>query len=194
MSEEKYLPKKELILKAASKIFADKGFYDARIDEIAKEAGVGKGTVYEYFKSKGELFYQVHQEYISSYCQLIEQEISTENTTRGKILALVRKTLMIGCHMVPNSVMGTYIKDERFIRWIRGMLTQHIKSIENVVRVGIEKGEIRPVNEQLFCRVLLGGTSFLMGPIGRIEYKEEDVDRIAEEIVEYYLKGIEINQ
>lgn len=55
--------KRECILVEAAKIFARFGFKKTSIDEIAKEAGVGKGTVYLAAESKEELFYQVlHRE------------------------------------------------------------------------------------------------------------------------------------
>ena len=55
--------KKECILVEAAKAFARFGFKKASIDEIAKEAGVGKGTVYLAAESKEDLFYQVlHRE------------------------------------------------------------------------------------------------------------------------------------
>src|SRR5438552_18333164 len=55
--------KKECILVEAAKAFARFGFRKASIDEIAKEAGVGKGTVYLAAESKEDLYYQVlHRE------------------------------------------------------------------------------------------------------------------------------------
>jgi AcrR family transcriptional regulator len=57
------ISKRECILTEAAKIFARFGFKKTSIDEIAKEAGVGKGTVYLTADSKEELFYQVlHRE------------------------------------------------------------------------------------------------------------------------------------
>jgi len=47
--------KKRKILNSANKIFGDKGFQNATIAEIAKEAGVGDATIYEYFKNKEDI-------------------------------------------------------------------------------------------------------------------------------------------
>src|SRR6266540_582391 len=47
--------KRERILGAAERIFARRGFFHARVSEIAREAGVADGTIYLYFKSKDEL-------------------------------------------------------------------------------------------------------------------------------------------
>jgi AcrR family transcriptional regulator len=49
--------KKEQIIFAAMVLFAKKGFAKTSMADIAKEAGIGKGTTYEYFKGKDELFF-----------------------------------------------------------------------------------------------------------------------------------------
>ena len=53
------LSSKERILKASEKIFSEKGFDGARVDEIAKEAGVNKALIYYYFESKEEILQQL---------------------------------------------------------------------------------------------------------------------------------------
>ena len=51
--------KKRKILNSAIKIFGDKGFQNATISEIAKEAGIGDATIYEYFKSKEDILLEI---------------------------------------------------------------------------------------------------------------------------------------
>ena len=52
------LDKKSKILQAATKLFSNLNFHDITLDQIAGEAEVGKGTIYNYFKNKNELFCQ----------------------------------------------------------------------------------------------------------------------------------------
>ena len=51
--------KKRNIILAGNEIFSRDGFFNAKVEEIAKAADVGKGTIYEYFSSKDELFLKV---------------------------------------------------------------------------------------------------------------------------------------
>jgi TetR/AcrR family fatty acid metabolism transcriptional regulator len=53
------LSKRDLLLQTASKIFADKGFEKTTISEIAKRAGVGESTIYEYFGGKEDLLFNI---------------------------------------------------------------------------------------------------------------------------------------
>ena len=47
---------REKLLTAARHVFVEKGYHDAKIDDIAERAGVGKGTFYLYFKDKRAVF------------------------------------------------------------------------------------------------------------------------------------------
>lgn len=49
--------KREAIMRAAIKVFAGKGYFNSKVSDIAKEAGIADGTVYLYFKSKEEILH-----------------------------------------------------------------------------------------------------------------------------------------
>jgi TetR/AcrR family fatty acid metabolism transcriptional regulator len=72
-TEEKKKDKRNKIINAALEIFTEQGFHNTRLDDIAKEANVAKGTLYLYFKSKEDLF--VH-------CLLDGSEKDTENAQK----------------------------------------------------------------------------------------------------------------
>jgi len=57
MARTRTQAKRSAILRAATDVFARKGFHGVRTDEIAREAGVGKGTLYRYFPTKDDLYY-----------------------------------------------------------------------------------------------------------------------------------------
>ena len=59
--------KGRLILDAARRVFAATGYYQARVEDFARAAGVAKGTVYEYFTSKEELYLEMLLEVVNSY-------------------------------------------------------------------------------------------------------------------------------
>jgi AcrR family transcriptional regulator len=63
------------ILRAATEVFAEQGYQAATMDAIAERAGIGKGTVYEYFRNKQELFFAVFDDYINSMEQLARRSM-----------------------------------------------------------------------------------------------------------------------
>lgn len=67
--------KKEKITAAAAVVFAQKGYNLTLIADIAAEAGVGKGTIYEYFDSKEELFFAVYQWFMANIMEAATVEV-----------------------------------------------------------------------------------------------------------------------
>src|SRR6059036_4364206 len=54
-------PKRDLILRAATDVFADRGFFNAQVADVARAAGVAAGTVYLYFRSKDHLLVSIFE-------------------------------------------------------------------------------------------------------------------------------------
>ena len=82
--------KRELILAAAREIFGEKGYHSTTSEEIAKRAGVGKGTIYQYFDSKQEIFLQMHIEYLKQYSENVTALIKDDSTFEENLRRLIR--------------------------------------------------------------------------------------------------------
>lgn len=68
--------KREAILRAAIKVFAGKGYFNSKVADIAKEAGIADGTVYLYFKSKDEILHSIFDRAMEEFIRLGKQEIA----------------------------------------------------------------------------------------------------------------------
>ncbi len=84
--------KKELLL-AARRVFAKKGLALAKIEDVAVEAGIGKGTVYEYFRSKDDIFFALFEEMKKELHRRIF-EIDGSLPPKEKLHRLVRSALL----------------------------------------------------------------------------------------------------
>src|SRR3954451_9947949 len=54
-------PKRDAILRAAIDVFAERGYFNAQVADVARAAGVAAGTVYLYFKSKDDLLISIFE-------------------------------------------------------------------------------------------------------------------------------------
>ena len=72
--------KRDLILAAAREILGEKGYHSTTSEEIAKRAGVGKGTIYQYFESKHDIFLQMHIQYLQQYSESVSALIHEDST------------------------------------------------------------------------------------------------------------------
>ncbi len=73
------------ILDAAQKVFARKGFSEASVGEIAREAGVAKGTVYLYYPSKRDLYREALKSGLVSMCEDLEKKVRAAGSTESKL-------------------------------------------------------------------------------------------------------------
>src|SRR3954469_9261319 len=105
--------KKECILTAATRLFARFGFKKTSVDEIAKDAGVAKGTIYLAADTKEDLFYQsVHREvraWVAELSKLIDPRVPADQMLRNCAIAglqylhdrpLVRELLFGNYHLM----------------------------------------------------------------------------------------------
>ncbi len=68
--------KREAILNAAVKVFAQKGFFNSKVADIAGEAGIADGTVYLYFKSKDEILHSIFDRAMEEFISEGKREIA----------------------------------------------------------------------------------------------------------------------
>ncbi len=85
--------KSERIIKAALDSFSKNGYHDTRMEQIARNACVGKGTLYEYFSNKEELFKESLEYAISIYFDKINKAIEGKKNVDEKILGILKVEL-----------------------------------------------------------------------------------------------------
>src|SRR5438132_4632483 len=81
------------ILEAARKVFAERGFHEATVDDIAEAAGVAKGTVYLYYQSKRDVYFAALKFGISQMYASLLQETKKVSTPEEKLKALIASKL-----------------------------------------------------------------------------------------------------
>lgn len=102
--------KGEVLLAAAKRCFLLHGYRRTSIDDVAQEAGVAKGTVYLYFKSKEEIFRAVSGAVIRKYLEAAEQAAASPGTVEERLsAALEAKVLTV--HLLKSSAHGQELVD-----------------------------------------------------------------------------------
>ncbi len=100
----------EEILQAARELFARKGYYNTTLEEIAHHAQFGKGTIYNYFSSKEDLFFGILNGLLDTNIQLAESSLAIPGSLRDKLTAYAKAILSFSkknadlFHMVEREV------------------------------------------------------------------------------------------
>lgn len=148
------------IMEAAIKVFGEYGYHQGKVEEIAKYAGIGKGTIYEYFDSKKDIFHYSLRYIFQSYTGGIKQSVEMETTTRGKLIVLLDyhyEFIRTYSEMMERS----FSHFENILVEIRPYVEENGKNIYNfilnIIMEGIEKGELRPdLDKEVASIIILG--------------------------------------
>lgn len=156
------MDKRSMLLKAAADIFSKKGFHNAKIGEIAEAAGVGKGTVYEYFPSKNQLFQEVIKHSLSTYKDMISDEIGRFDDPVDKLKAVVYMHMrFLEAHknlakIVADNPGGISEDTKEQVLRLKHQATAKIRS---VISEGIERGCFKNIDPKVAGQMFLGGIS-----------------------------------
>src|SRR3989442_1230183 len=81
--------KPQAIIDAAIRVFARNGYYNSRVSDIAREAGIASGTIYLYFKTKDDILVRLFREKMAEWVALVRKEAAAERDPLAKIRKIV---------------------------------------------------------------------------------------------------------
>jgi TetR/AcrR family fatty acid metabolism transcriptional regulator len=139
---EKYLR----ILDAAIKVFAEQGFHQSTIAQIAKEAGVADGTIYLYFKNKDDILVQFYEFKTKQVFQRFHDVVTQAGSAEEKLRNLIRAHLEAfqrDRHMAIVYQAETHQRGELGREQIKEMSKMYRDIIAEVVELGQQEGTIR---------------------------------------------------
>jgi len=186
------------ITAAALKVFATRGFAAARLEDVAKQAGVSKATIYLYFDSKVELFKAVLAAEalprISQMEAMIEGfEGPSSDLIRG-LLAFAKSNL-IGSPDLRKMLKTVMAEAGNFPELARYHLdTVVLRVLGNIQRIlerGIKRGEFRPCDTLMTAQCIFGPV--LMNALAQEAFgdiPEFETSRLLDTHVEFVLRGL----
>lgn len=154
--------KKREIALAALPVFAEEGFSSVSVERIAKVAGVGKGTIYLYFKSKDEVVLEIWSFLREEHFKHVERCHSLENYS-DKIIAFFDYGLFVKEDELSKLLklffqyLGSILlsNNEKFTEHFKGICDEDFQHIHDYLKKGIESGEFKEVDTELFAYTIL---------------------------------------
>jgi AcrR family transcriptional regulator len=186
--------KRRLILNAAVRVFARKGFHTCRVADIAEEAGVAHGLLYHYFDSKDALLETVFRETWDELLAAI-REVEASSEPAREQLRRVGAIMLRSWRRDPDLVRVLVREIARSPDLQRRIdaLREPFNAIERIVERGQEAGEFRPGLDPRFASFVYYGAleSILTGwVLGELPDGDEDVARAEQAIVEVVCSGL----
>ena len=182
--------KRRLLLDAAVRVFARKGYHAARVGDIAEEAGVAYGLLYHYFSSKEEVLRNVFRE----TWRAINSVAEGDDTPREQ-LRKVAEILLRSWRRDPDLVRVLVLEVTRsqLLAGEMDEITASFEAIKEIVERGQADGSIRgDLDPLLASYVFYGAIDELLTSwvLGRLPDSDEDVARAERTVVEIVAGGL----
>jgi TetR/AcrR family fatty acid metabolism transcriptional regulator len=168
--------RRESIIQAAIEVFSKKDFQTASISEIAQRASIADGTIYQYFRSKEDLFFSIPIEKTKEFCSQLELHLEGISGAINKIRKFVWYFLYFfktnpeygRILLLEMRVSKSFVKTETY-----DFLKQSVSQVMNIIIEGQNEGVIRQdtdiyilrhlilgILEHMVCRWLLKGEKY----------------------------------
>lgn len=148
------------ILKAALGVFSQQGYGKTTIEDIAKAAGIGKGTVYEYFRSKDTLFFALYDHVRSSFHETIYRDAERQKTAIAALETFITATLKAFNEwqefgFVLLDFWSEYRRSESASLHFREVYALSRKKVASFIQKGIRNGEFRKVDSLIAASAVI---------------------------------------
>ena len=155
-----------LIIEAAARVFASRGYNGTLMADIATEAGIGKGTIYEYFDSKEDLFFAVFEWFVRATETEAKVSIHALGGSASERLEALSDSLMKSWLQMLDmfslvmefwSASASSQLRKRFKRAFREGYSDFRQIVSALIRDGMQRGEFRPeVDAESVAAALVG--------------------------------------
>ncbi len=175
------------ILASAEIMFASKRFHEVRMEDIAISAGVGKGTIYRYFKDKEELYAALLKDASKELMNLIEKAVKFEVSCKNKLIVILQTS--INLFDAKPHLFDLILHAEAFQNTLVEFPWQQtrwnvIQLVESVFQQAEEQKEFSIQNPKESALLLLGGLRAII----RFGHKPRQKE-LCNEIVHHFLNG-----
>ena len=161
--EREYRVHREEILSAAEKVFASKGFFPTTMSDIAQEAEFGTGTLYNYFRSKEELYFTLIDEKVKEINRLVKNKLSE----KAPVVERIKEALALQFEFVERNrdFFRIYISERNRFEWtvkdelgkdVHEKMVAYINILAEVMKQGIEQKEFRSMDPMDLAHALVG--------------------------------------
>ena len=188
--------KRRLLLDAAVRVFARKGYHTCRVGDIAEEAGVAHGLLYHYFASKEELLETVFRENWSDLLEAVKAVEEAGEPAREQ-LRQVAAILLRSWRRDPDlvRVLVREVARSPQVQLRVAEIGEAFQAIERIVRRGQEAGEFRSDLDPRLAAVIFYGAleEILTGwVLGQLPDGDDEVARAERTVVELVCGGLAV--
>lgn len=194
MPRQRHDGKHQRILDAAVKVFAQKGFFNAKVSEIAKEARVADGTIYLYFKSKDDILIHLFEEEMEKIIRNMKERLRSGSDPLEKLRIFIRTHLGL---VESNPAMAEVIQVElrqsnKFMKdYDNRKFHEYLNILGEIVREGQQQGLMRQnILPSVAKRVIFGALDEMSTYWVFSKRRSKLLEEVAAQVCEILIQGL----
>jgi len=188
MPRVKTVTKKQAILEAAARVFAAKEFHQVLIDDVASEAGVGKGTIYRYFETKEDLYFDTVLDVLDHLERLLLATLPEETSPTRRLERIAREILQLAWQR--RHLFTLLQADERRFFGREDEIGRRREAIQKIVQQaildGIERGEFRGIDARIGAQLFRG----MIRAAACFRHEDDTTQDLTAQIVGIFTRGV----
>ena len=191
LTEEEQAKRRHEIFHKVASVFVKKGFHETSMREIAEAAGLGKSTLYDYFKTKDEILVYFFEDQLNDLTNEA-QKVALQNLSADKRLRQIMEIYIESLQANKNLFLKLTQESQRLKPQSQKLVQEKRYAYQDLVRAlideGIREGIFRKVNSLLAARLLISGMSSVIYGSRSTGTPQE----MLRETLDIFFKGIEI--
>ena len=185
--------KREAILRAAIKVFAGKGYFNSKVADIAKEAGIADGTVYLYFKSKDEILHSVFDRAMEEFISEGKRELAQFQNAEDKLRRIAQLHLeKLGADREMAIVFQVELRGStKFMEEFSAAgFAEYLDIIRQTIEDGQASGVFRKDLKPIICAKIIYGALDEMVTNWILSHKSYPLAPMADEVLKVFFGGV----
>lgn len=178
------------LLEAAAEVMAEAGFYDAKVQDIAARADVGTGTVYNYFRSKDEIFEALVADTIADLAAHLD-DVREDHEAGESRLRAGWHALLEFADMHRAQFRALFGVGRGFHTFMQRVYETFADTAENDLRAMIADGQIRPCHTGLLAAGTVGMASQVIS--WWLDHPEVGIAEVVDEMATFEWQGLQAN-
>jgi len=182
--------KRRDIALSCKSLLLDRGMRKLTISEIAKVAGVGKGTIYEYFANKDDIIFEIIKSFIEYHEKRLQEVAASDIPTKEKILSffflffddeMAKKQLSIYREYISVSLSNPA---DDFIEFAKNSNEKFNKIITKITKDAISKGELKEQSLVILKNIQIYHSGLIVESLKNRVYTKENINTFIDAIFE----------
>jgi uroporphyrinogen-III synthase/AcrR family transcriptional regulator len=191
--ENKKRLKRERIIDSAAELFSKKNYHEVMMEDVAKNISMAKGTVYNYFNSKEDLYFSIMHNRLEKLSSILKEKINFETSTIGSLRAFV---ITFYSFMVTNPNFFLILRkdtlngDQQFCNKLINLENEIRNVFRDIIFKGVTEGLFREIKDDFAVDLILGSIYGIVYRAVENKYSEEKMFNEKQKLYEFVLHGL----